>query len=99
MTNRAGPRRRRHDRVQGRADEGPAAAAGAKARHTYEDTWKNMAYFLKEVIPVAEKNNVVMSVHPNDPPAPISRGSAQVLNSFSRLEAAGGDGELARPTA
>jgi mannonate dehydratase len=51
--------------------------------HSYEETWKNMTYFLKEVIPVAEKNNVVMSVHPNDPPAPISRGSAQVLNSFS----------------
>jgi len=55
----------------------------AEGTHTYEDTWKNMTYFLKEVIPVAEKNNVVMSVHPNDPPAPMSRGSAQVLNSFS----------------
>ena len=55
----------------------------AEGVHGYEDTWKNMTYFLKEVIPVAEKNNVVMSVHPNDPPAPISRGSAQVLNSFS----------------
>ncbi len=51
--------------------------------HTYEDTWKNMTYFLKEVVPVAEKNNVVLSVHPNDPPPPMSRGSAQVLNSFS----------------
>jgi mannonate dehydratase len=50
---------------------------------TYEDTWKNIGYFLKEVVPVAEKSNVVLSVHPNDPPAPLSRGSAQVLNSFS----------------
>jgi mannonate dehydratase len=58
----------------------PLPAEGA---HTYEDTWKNMTYFLKEVVPVAEKNNVVMSVHPNDPPVPMSRGSAQVLNSFS----------------
>ena len=58
----------------------PLPAEGA---HTYEKTWENMTYFLKEVVPVAEKNNVVMSVHPNDPPAPISRGSAQVLNSFS----------------
>jgi mannonate dehydratase len=61
-------------------DMPPLAAEGA---HTYEDTWKNMTYFLKEVVPVAEKNNVVLSVHPNDPPAPMSRGSAQVLNSFS----------------
>ena len=42
-----------------------------------------MTYFLKQVVPVAEKNNVVLSVHPNDPPVPTSRGSAQVLNSFS----------------
>jgi len=55
----------------------------AEGTHTYEETWKNMTYFLKEVVPVAEKNNVVMSVHPNDPPAPYSRGSAQVLNSFN----------------
>jgi mannonate dehydratase len=55
----------------------------AEGVHSYEDTWKNLEYFLKAVIPVAEKNNVVMSVHPNDPPPPMSRGSAQVLNSFS----------------
>jgi mannonate dehydratase len=66
-----------YDRMK---DLPPLPAEGA---HTYEETWKNMAYFLKEVIPVAEKNNVVMSVHPNDPPAPYSRGSAQVLNSFN----------------
>jgi mannonate dehydratase len=48
----------------------------------YDDTWKHIEYFLKAVVPVAEKNNVVLSVHPNDPPPPMSRGSAQVLNSF-----------------
>jgi mannonate dehydratase len=58
----------------------PLPSEGA---HDYDSTWKNMEYFLKEVVPVAEKNNVVLSVHPNDPPAPMSRGSAQVLNSFS----------------
>ena len=54
-----------------------------EATQSYEDSWKNITYFLKQVVPVAEKNNVVLSVHPNDPPAPMSRGSAQVLNSFS----------------
>jgi len=67
-----------YDRMK---DLPPLAADGAV--QNYDDTWKNMEYFLKEVIPVAEKNNVVMSVHPNDPPPPMSRGSAQVLNSFS----------------
>jgi mannonate dehydratase len=59
----------------------PLPADGAV--QNYEDTWKNMTYFLKEVIPVAEKNNVTMSLHPNDPPPPMSRGSAQVMNSLS----------------
>ena len=67
-----------YDRMK---DLPPLAADGPPAN--YEDTWKNMEYYLKEVVPVAEKNNVVLSVHPNDPPSPMSRGSAQVLNSFS----------------
>jgi mannonate dehydratase len=32
---------------------------------------KHLVHFLKEVIPVAEKNNVLMVVHPDDPPYPI----------------------------
>jgi mannonate dehydratase len=60
-----------------------AALPADGAPQNYEDTWKNIEYFLKAVIPVAEKNNVVMSVHPNDPPPPMSRGSAQVLNSYN----------------
>jgi mannonate dehydratase len=68
----------KYDRMK---DLPPLATDGAP--QSYDDTWKNIAYFLKEVVPVAEKNNVVMSVHPNDPPAPMSRGSAQVLNSFN----------------
>jgi mannonate dehydratase len=67
-----------YDRMK---DLPPLPADGAP--QSYEDTWKNLTYFLKEVIPVAEKNNVVMSVHANDPPSPMSRGSALVLNSFS----------------
>jgi mannonate dehydratase len=67
----------KYDRMK---DLPPLPAEGV---HTYDETWKNMTYFLKEVVPVAEKNNVVLSVHPNDPPSPMSRGSAQVLNSFS----------------
>ena len=53
------------------------------APQSYEDTWTNIGYFLREVVPVAEKSNVVLSVHPNDPPPPISRGSGQVLNSLA----------------
>jgi len=38
---------------------------------TQEDLFQNLAYFLKEVIPVAEKNGIRMGIHPDDPPWPI----------------------------
>jgi mannonate dehydratase len=50
---------------------------------TGEQLWANIAYFLKAVIPVAEKAGVRMALHPNDPPAPISRGSEQIMKSFA----------------
>jgi mannonate dehydratase len=36
-----------------------------------EGLWKNLEYFLKKVIPVAEECDVVMAIHPDDPPYPI----------------------------
>lgn len=57
----------------------PLANEGA---HTSEELWENITYFLKAVIPVAEKANVRMALHPNDPPAPVSRGSQQIMHTF-----------------
>jgi mannonate dehydratase len=50
--------------------------------HTLDEMWKNIIYFLKAVIPVAEKSGVRMALHPNDPPAPLSRGSQQIMGSL-----------------
>lgn len=36
-----------------------------------EGLWKNIAFFLKRVIPVAEECGVIMALHPDDPPYPI----------------------------
>ncbi|HVH70930.1 MAG TPA: mannonate dehydratase [Candidatus Dormibacteraeota bacterium] len=49
--------------------------------HTLEEMWSNIAYFLKAVIPVAEESGVRLALHPNDPPAPLSRGSQQIMGS------------------
>ena len=49
---------------------------------TAAKAWENLEYFLKAVIPVAEKAGVVMALHPNDPPPPISRGSEQIMSTF-----------------
>jgi mannonate dehydratase len=47
--------------------------------HTLEEMWTNIAYFLKAVVPEAEKAGVRLALHPNDPPAPLSRGSQQIM--------------------
>ena len=50
--------------------------------HTLDEMWTNIAYFLKAVIPEAEKAGVRMALHPNDPPAPVSRGSQQIMGTI-----------------
>lgn len=35
---------------------------------TEEDLWTNLQYFLERTIPVAEKNDIKMAIHPDDPP-------------------------------
>jgi mannonate dehydratase len=50
--------------------------------HTLDEMWANITYFLKAVIPEAEKAGVRLALHPNDPPAPISRGSQQIMGTI-----------------
>lgn len=50
--------------------------------YTAEQVWDNITYFLKEVIPVAEKAGVRLALHPNDPPAPIAHGSPQIMATY-----------------
>jgi mannonate dehydratase len=44
-----------------------------------EQMWRNLEYFLKAVIPVAEAHNVQMALHPNDPPIANLRGISRIL--------------------
>ena len=62
-----------YDRIK---DLPPLPKEGA---HTLNEMWDNITYFLKAVIPVAEKANVRLALHPNDPPFPLSRGSQQIM--------------------
>ncbi len=62
-----------YDRMK---DLPPLAEEGAR---TLSEMWANITYFLKAVIPVAEKANVRLALHPNDPPFPSSRGSQQIM--------------------
>ena len=51
--------------------------------HNLDEMWNNITYFLRAVIPTAEKANVRLALHPNDPPAPISRGSQQIMGTVA----------------
>lgn len=33
-----------------------------------EDLWENLQYFLEEIVPIAEANDIKMAIHPDDPP-------------------------------
>jgi mannonate dehydratase len=46
-----------------------------------EKIWDNLTYFLKRIIPVAEKANVKMALHPDDPPLSPLRGIGRILTS------------------
>jgi mannonate dehydratase len=51
--------------------------------HSLEEMWRNVTYFLKAVIPAAQETGVRLALHPNDPPAPVSRGSGQIMGSVA----------------
>jgi mannonate dehydratase len=51
--------------------------------HTRADQLKRAERFLKAVVPEAEKANVRLALHPNDPPVPLSRGSEQLMASLA----------------
>jgi mannonate dehydratase len=47
--------------------------------HTLDEMWASITYFLEAVVPEAQKAGVRLALHPNDPPAPVSRGSQQIM--------------------
>jgi mannonate dehydratase len=51
--------------------------------HNLEEMWANATWFLKLAVPAAEKAGVRLALHPNDPPAPISRGSQQIMGTLA----------------
>lgn len=51
---------------------------------TEEDLWNNLKYFLEQIIPVAEINDIKMAVHPDDPPWSIF-GLPRIVKSRNDL--------------
>jgi mannonate dehydratase len=53
-----------------------------------DQLWENLEYFLREVVPVAERAGVKLSMHPDDPPVEELYGQARIMSTpgaFERL--------------
>lgn len=53
---------------------------------TEDQLWKNLEYFLKAVVPHAEKSGVKLAMHPDDPPLPSIRGVARIMRSVENFQ-------------
>jgi mannonate dehydratase len=78
-----------YEEVEGRGGSGVTGYDYSKVKdipakpeigiHKAEEIWENITYFLKKVIPVAEKAGVRMALHPNDPVAQVAHQSDQIM--------------------
>jgi mannonate dehydratase len=51
-----------------------------------DELWINLEYFLKRVLPVAEKAGVRISMHPDDPPLSPIRGVGRIMRSIDNFQ-------------
>lgn len=52
---------------------------------TEEDLFNNLKYFLEQIIPVAEENDIKMAIHPDDPPWSVF-GLPRIVTNKENLE-------------
>jgi mannonate dehydratase len=53
-----------------------------------DEMWANYDYFMKGIVPVAEKADVKLALHPDDPPVESLGGIARIFRSFEALKRA-----------
>jgi mannonate dehydratase len=51
-----------------------------------EALWENLEYFLRRVVPVAEKAHVKLAMHPDDPPLSPIRGVGRIMRSVENYQ-------------
>jgi len=56
--------------------------------YSADDIWANYTYFIKAVLPVAEKSDVRLALHPDDPPIPTMNGVAKVFIHYDAIRRA-----------
>lgn len=58
------------------------------AKITADELWKNYIYFIKAVIPEAEKYGIKLALHPDDPPVPDLGGVERIMISKANIRKA-----------
>ena len=57
-------------------------------RVTEEQLWENYAYFIRAVLPAAERAGVKLGLHPDDPPVSPLRGVGRIFTSAAAFQRA-----------
>ena len=65
-----------------------ASACSTWLRLSHEQVWENYEYFIKSVMPTAEKCGVRMGLHPDDPCLPSLGGYARIFGSVEAYDRA-----------
>lgn len=55
---------------------------------TADELWKNYEYFIKAIIPYAEKYNIKLALHPDDPPLPKLGEVERIMISYENIKKA-----------
>lgn len=64
----------------GKRFEGPLSHG---RKYTEDEIWANYEYFIKQAVAVAEEENVLIGIHPDDPPVPEMAGVPRcIFSSF-----------------
>ena len=50
-----------------------------------KEMWARFLYFARPIVEAAEKANIRLSMHPNDPPVPVMRGVARIFHHTDGL--------------
>jgi len=72
------------DGLRQREDAGRPDHLGLEKTH--EDIFEALAYFLEEVVPVAEESGVKLGLHPDDPPRESVRDVPRIANSVANYD-------------
>ena len=51
-----------------------------------KEVWERLEFFLNQLLPIAEENNVSLAAHPNDPPLPVMRRTGRILKNPSEYD-------------